>query len=158
MSTPEWAPIASWICGWFNLVGNWTVTLSINFGGAQLILSAISLWQEDFAPTAWQTVLCFWAIMLVCFLINAFGSKYLDFINKLCIYWTGASVIIVDNGVDSGPIVAQERVPVLRGDDEHSLQDRIKPVERRLLIDVVRRIATGDLDLAAVAAATGAPS
>ncbi|GAA1983705.1 phosphoribosylglycinamide formyltransferase [Microbacterium pumilum] len=71
---------------------------------------------------------------------------------------TGASVIIVDNGVDSGPIVAQERVPVLRGDDEHSLHDRIKPVERRLLIDVVRRIATGDLDLAAVAAATGAPS
>jgi len=95
MSTPEWAPIASWTCGWFNLVGNWTVTLSINFGGAQLILSAISLWREDFVPTAWQTVLCFWAIMLVCFLINAFGSLYLDFINKLCIYWTGASVIII---------------------------------------------------------------
>ena len=65
---------------------------------------------------------------------------------------TGASVIIVDNGVDSGPILAQERVPVLHGDDEHSLHDRIKPVERRLLIDVVRRVATGELDLAAVAA------
>jgi phosphoribosylglycinamide formyltransferase-1 len=63
---------------------------------------------------------------------------------------TGASVIIVDNGVDSGPILAQERVPVLPGDDEHALHDRIKPVERRLLIDVVRRIATGELDLAAV--------
>jgi phosphoribosylglycinamide formyltransferase-1 len=69
---------------------------------------------------------------------------------------TGASVIIVDNGVDSGPILAQERVPVLPGDDEHSLHDRIKPVERRLLIDVVRRIATGDLDLAAVSASAGA--
>lgn len=65
---------------------------------------------------------------------------------------TGASVIIVDNGVDSGPILAQERVPVLPGDDEHALHERIKPVERRLLIDVVRRIATGDLDLAAVPA------
>jgi phosphoribosylglycinamide formyltransferase-1 len=64
---------------------------------------------------------------------------------------TGASVIIVDNGVDTGPILAQERVPVLDGDDEHSLHERIKPVERRLLIDVVRRIATGDLDLAAAA-------
>jgi phosphoribosylglycinamide formyltransferase-1 len=63
---------------------------------------------------------------------------------------TGASVIIVDNGVDSGPILAQERIPVLPGDDEHTLHDRIKPVERRLLIDVVRRIATGELDLAAV--------
>ena len=65
---------------------------------------------------------------------------------------TGASVIIVDNGVDSGPILAQERVPVLPGDDEHTLHERIKPVERRLLIDVVRRIATGELDLAAAAA------
>jgi phosphoribosylglycinamide formyltransferase-1 len=67
---------------------------------------------------------------------------------------TGASVIIVDNGVDSGPILAQERVPVLAGDDEHALHERIKPVERRLLIDVVRRVATGDLDLARAAAAS----
>jgi len=62
---------------------------------------------------------------------------------------TGASVIVVDDGVDSGPILAQERVPVHPGDTEHSLHERIKPVERRLLIDVVRRIATGDLDLSA---------
>lgn len=61
---------------------------------------------------------------------------------------TGASVIVVDNGVDTGPILAQERVPILRGDTEHTLHERIKPVERRLLIDVVRRIALGDLDLA----------
>lgn len=60
---------------------------------------------------------------------------------------TGASVIVVDGGVDTGPILAQERVPVLPGDTEHSLHERIKPVERRLLIDVVRRIATGELDL-----------
>lgn len=60
---------------------------------------------------------------------------------------TGASVIVVDDGVDSGPILAQERIPVLPGDTESSLHERIKPVERRLLIDVVRRIATGDLTL-----------
>lgn len=58
---------------------------------------------------------------------------------------TGASVIVVDDGIDSGPILAQERVPILDGDTEHSLHERIKPVERRLLIDVVRGIATGDL-------------
>ncbi|MBN7793305.1 phosphoribosylglycinamide formyltransferase [Microbacterium esteraromaticum] len=61
---------------------------------------------------------------------------------------TGASVIVVDAGVDSGPIVAQERIPVLPGDTEATLHERIKPVERRLLIDVVQRIATGDLPLA----------
>lgn len=64
---------------------------------------------------------------------------------------TGASVIVVDSGVDSGPVLAQERIPVLPDDTEHSLHERIKPVERRLLIDVVRRIATGELDLAAYA-------
>lgn len=62
---------------------------------------------------------------------------------------TGASVIVVDDGIDSGPVLAQERIPVLAGDDEHALHERIKPVERRLLIEVVRRIATGELDLAA---------
>ncbi len=62
---------------------------------------------------------------------------------------TGASVIVVDDGVDSGPILAQERVGILPGDDESRLHERIKPVERRLLIDVVRRIATGELELAA---------
>lgn len=64
---------------------------------------------------------------------------------------TGASVIIVAEGIDDGPILAQERVPVLATDDEHTLHERIKPVERRLLIDVVQRIATGDLQLTAAA-------
>jgi phosphoribosylglycinamide formyltransferase-1 len=69
---------------------------------------------------------------------------------------TGASVIVVDDGVDTGPVVARERVPVLPGDDEHALHERIKPVERRLLIDVVRRVATGRLDLAAAASPASA--
>ncbi|MGO4680438.1 phosphoribosylglycinamide formyltransferase [Microbacterium sp. 2MCAF23] len=62
---------------------------------------------------------------------------------------SGASVIVVDDGVDSGPILAQERVPVHEGDTESALHERIKPVERRLLIDTVRRIAEGSLDLGA---------
>jgi amino acid transporter len=95
LSTREWAPITSWITGWLTLVGNWTVTLSINFSGAQLILSAITLWKEDFAPNQWQTVLMFWAVMLVCMSVNIFGAKYLDLINKVCIYWTASSVVII---------------------------------------------------------------
>lgn len=54
---------------------------------------------------------------------------------------TGASVIVVDDGVDTGPILAQRRVPVLEGDTEETLHDRIKVVERELLADVVRDIA-----------------
>ena len=66
---------------------------------------------------------------------------------------TGASVIVVDDGVDTGPILAQERVPLFAADDEATLHERIKPVERRLLIDVVRRIGAGELDLAAASSA-----
>ncbi|WP_187977487.1 phosphoribosylglycinamide formyltransferase [Mycetocola sp. JXN-3] len=61
---------------------------------------------------------------------------------------TGASIIVVDNGVDTGSIIVQERVPILADDTEESLHERIKPVERRLLVDTVRRIADG-LDLSA---------
>jgi len=60
---------------------------------------------------------------------------------------TGASVILVDNGVDSGPIIAQRRVPVEPGDTEHSLHERIKPVERELLIQAVLDIANGHINL-----------
>ncbi len=63
---------------------------------------------------------------------------------------TGASIILVDDGVDTGPVVVRERVPIHPGDDEDTLAERIKIVERRLLIDVVRRIATGELDLSHV--------
>ncbi|MDJ0337675.1 phosphoribosylglycinamide formyltransferase [Cryobacterium sp. PH31-O1] len=60
---------------------------------------------------------------------------------------TGASIIVVDNGVDEGPILVQERVAVLPGDTETSLQNRIKIVERRLLIQTVLDIANGHMNL-----------
>jgi phosphoribosylglycinamide formyltransferase-1 len=60
---------------------------------------------------------------------------------------TGASVIVVDNGVDSGPIISQRRVPVLPGDTETELHERIKVVERELLVQAVLDIANGVVDL-----------
>lgn len=64
---------------------------------------------------------------------------------------TGASVIVIDTGVDSGPIISQQRVAVLPGDTEASLHDRIKVVERELLVQAVLDIAGGVVDLAALA-------
>jgi formyltetrahydrofolate-dependent phosphoribosylglycinamide formyltransferase len=60
---------------------------------------------------------------------------------------TGASVIVVDHGCDTGPVLARERVPVLPGDTEAVLHDRIKPVERRLLAEVLRDLAEGRIHL-----------
>lgn len=60
---------------------------------------------------------------------------------------TGASVIVVDAGVDTGPVIAQRRVPVLPGDTESRLHDRIKLVERELLVQVVLDIANSRVNL-----------
>jgi len=53
---------------------------------------------------------------------------------------TGVTVMIVDEGVDSGPVVAQRAVEVADEDDEATLHERIKVVERELLVDVVARM------------------
>lgn len=54
---------------------------------------------------------------------------------------TGATVFLVDAGVDTGPIVAQVVVPVEAGDDVETLHERIKQAERVMLVDVVGLMA-----------------
>lgn len=56
---------------------------------------------------------------------------------------TGSTVHLVDAGVDTGPVLAQRAVEVLDDDDEAALHERIKTVERALLVDVVTRMTTG---------------
>lgn len=53
---------------------------------------------------------------------------------------TGCTLFVVDAGVDTGPIVDQRSVPVVEGDDEESLHERIKVAERELLVDAVGRM------------------
>jgi phosphoribosylglycinamide formyltransferase 1 len=53
---------------------------------------------------------------------------------------TGCSVILADAGVDSGPILAQRAVPVVDGDDEETLHERIKTAERPLVVDTIGRM------------------
>ncbi|MER7082611.1 formyltetrahydrofolate-dependent phosphoribosylglycinamide formyltransferase [Saccharopolyspora kobensis] len=54
---------------------------------------------------------------------------------------TGCTLFVVDAGVDTGPILAQEAVEVRPDDDEASLHERIKAVERRLLVDTLEQLA-----------------
>jgi phosphoribosylglycinamide formyltransferase-1 len=53
---------------------------------------------------------------------------------------TAATVHYVDGGVDTGPVIAAERVPVFPSDDAASLKARVQAVEHRLLPRVVREL------------------
>ncbi|WP_435588367.1 phosphoribosylglycinamide formyltransferase [Micromonospora chalcea] len=88
--------------------------------------------------------------------LAAFGDRYLNTHNTLLpafpgihgprdalaygVKVTGATLFFVDAGMDTGPIVAQVAVPVLDGDDEDTLTERIKSAERRQLVEQVGRL------------------
>ena len=60
---------------------------------------------------------------------------------------TGATVHIVDEGVDTGPVIQQVEVAINDDDSEESLHERIKIVERELIVHTVRNIATHHINL-----------
>lgn len=61
---------------------------------------------------------------------------------------TGVTIHVVDEGVDTGPHLAQASLLVNPEDTEESLHERIKVIERELLVKVVAQIATGESRLA----------
>ncbi len=88
--------------------------------------------------------------------LEAFGGRYINTHNALLpsfpglhgprdalsygVKVTGATLHFVDHGVDTGPIIAQVAVPVVDGDTEESLTERIKQAERQQLVDTVGRM------------------
>jgi phosphoribosylglycinamide formyltransferase-1 len=60
---------------------------------------------------------------------------------------TGATIHLVTENYDEGPIVAQMKVPVLAGDTPEILAQRVLQVEHELYVDTVRKIASGHIAL-----------
>ena len=54
---------------------------------------------------------------------------------------TGCTVHYVDDGMDTGPVILQEKIPVLPGDTDKTLHARIQAVEHRLYPEAIRRVA-----------------
>ena len=59
---------------------------------------------------------------------------------------TGTTIHIVDVGIDTGPILSQQSLSVLPSDDESSLHERIKVLERKLLVETIQALALKQLD------------
>lgn len=60
---------------------------------------------------------------------------------------TGATLFLVDGGVDTGPIIAQTVVPVIDDDSVESLHERIKTAERTMLVDTIGLMARDGWEL-----------
>ncbi len=60
---------------------------------------------------------------------------------------TGISVHLVDADYDTGPVIAQCKVPLVSGDTTESLADRVQARERTFLVETLQAIAAGDLQL-----------
>ncbi|WP_439938578.1 phosphoribosylglycinamide formyltransferase [Nocardia sp. N13] len=71
---------------------------------------------------------------------------------------TGATLFVVDGGVDTGPIVAQVPVEVAEDDDVASLHERIKAAERAMLVETVGRIAREGISVEGRRVRIGAPA
>jgi phosphoribosylglycinamide formyltransferase-1 len=65
---------------------------------------------------------------------------------------TGTTIHIVDSGIDTGPVIAQRSLGILPGETEDSLHLRIREIEHQLLVETVRDIAEGKIDLNQIAA------
>ena len=64
---------------------------------------------------------------------------------------TGVTIHVVDEGVDTGPIITQSSLEIRADESEGELHERIKVIERALLVDVVKKISRKEISLTEVA-------
>ncbi|KAH7925965.1 APC amino acid permease [Leucogyrophana mollusca] len=86
LSEPKNAPLASWITGWFNLLGQVAVTTGISFACANFI-STVATFGTTFTPTPNTTIGVYAAILVAQGLINTFGVHLLKYLNNISVWW-----------------------------------------------------------------------
>ncbi|KAJ7050965.1 APC amino acid permease [Mycena amicta] len=86
LSKPKSAPLASWVTGWFNLLGQVAVTTGISFACATFISTACTL-KTDFVPTANTTIGIYAAVLVAQGTINTFGVNILGYLNNVSVWW-----------------------------------------------------------------------
>ena len=80
-----------------------------------------------------------------------YGRRVHEAVLAAGVPFTGASVHVVDEAYDHGPVVAQQRLPVRPGETAESLEARVMAAEPKLFVETLQRIADGSLSLGAIA-------
>lgn len=86
LAPASWRRIASWICGWLFVVGNITITLSVNFGTTLFFVACINVFEKEpgvgvFAGETYQVYLIFLGITFLCNAVSALGNKWLPWLD-----------------------------------------------------------------------------
>ena len=89
--------VLSFVNGWIWLIGNWTITLSVNFGFASLISACVALYYPNWTQgsSGWEVLLIFYLICLMTFVICAVGNRFLPKIDIICAAWTAISILVI---------------------------------------------------------------
>ncbi|KII84881.1 hypothetical protein PLICRDRAFT_45714 [Plicaturopsis crispa FD-325 SS-3] len=96
LSKPKDAPLASWITGWFNLLGQVAVTTGISFGCATFI-STLATFNTSFVPTPNTNIGVYAAVLVAQGLINTFGVHILKYLNNVSVWWhaVGTTALVI---------------------------------------------------------------
>ncbi|PON34189.1 Amino acid/polyamine transporter, partial [Parasponia andersonii] len=111
LAGPKWAPFASWITGWFNIVGQWAVTTSVDFSLAQLIQVIILLSTGGkngggYEASKYLVIAFHGGILLLHAIINSLPISWLSFFGQLAAAWNVVGVLVLMILI---PSVATER-------------------------------------------------
>ncbi|KAI9814813.1 MAG: hypothetical protein M1827_003079 [Pycnora praestabilis] len=104
LAPPKHAPFASWITGWFNLLGQVAVTTGISFGLAGLVSTTASL-NSGYTATAGKTIGIYAAILVSHAIVNSFGVHILRYLNN-------TSIALHSLGVASLAIAVVAKAPM----------------------------------------------
>lgn len=85
----------SFINAWIWLIGNWTITLSVNFGFASMLSAVVSMYHPTWSANSWQLLLIFYAICLGSLVVCTFANRFLPTVDICCATWTALTILVV---------------------------------------------------------------
>ncbi|MED6137516.1 Mitochondrial branched-chain amino acid (BCAA) aminotransferase [Stylosanthes scabra] len=99
LAGPSWAPFASWITGWFNIVGQWAGTASIDYSLAQLIQVIVLLSTGGkngggYVASKYEVIAIHGGILILHGIINSLPITLLSFLGQLAAFWNILGIYI----------------------------------------------------------------
>ncbi|XP_021753962.1 amino-acid permease BAT1-like [Chenopodium quinoa] len=111
LAGPSWAPFASWLTGWFNIVGQWAVTASVDFSLAQLIQVIILLSTGGkngggYEASKYVVIGFHGGILLLHAILNSLPISLLSFLGQIAAAWNVGGVVVLMIAI---PLAAKEK-------------------------------------------------